>query len=147
MSIIFVSDFYCNSDNSISLLTPDCTMYNDNNQSANSDTESERHNDDLLEEEVPELITSLESSEQNLSLSQNTNINNTLNDISNKIYPNMSNSTNSLITDINSTILSNNNDLDDNYLNNRESIDVSSVLDSPPESVNSKDRRYFSTLV
>lgn len=55
----------------------------------------------------------------------------------------MSDSTNSLITDINSTILWNNKDLDDNYLNNRESIDVSSVLDSPPESVNSKDRRYF----
>lgn len=54
----------------------------------------------------------------------------------------MSNNTDSLITDINNTILWNNKDLDDNYLNNRESID-SSVLDSPPESVNSKDRRYF----
>ncbi|GAB1860268.1 Condensin-2 complex subunit H2 C-terminal domain-containing protein [Camponotus japonicus] len=137
-------DFCCDSDNSISLSTPDCTIYNDNNQNANSDTESERNNDDSLEEEIPDLITSLESSQQNLSLSENASINNTL-DGSKKIYPNMSDSTNSLITDINSTILWNNKDLDDNYLNNRESIDVSSVLDSPPESVNSKDRRTSST--
>lgn len=140
--IIFVSDFCCNSDNSISLSTPDCTIQDDNNQNA-SDTEFERNNDDSLEEEIPDLNTSLESSQQNLSFSQNTSTNGTLNDTSNEIYSNTPSNTSSLITHINSTVLSNDNDLD-NYLNNiRENIDVSSVLDSPPESINSKDRRYF----
>lgn len=97
-----------------------------------------------MEEEIFDSVTSLESTQQNLSLSENTGSNNTFSDISNEMYPNTQNNNNSLITHTNSTILSNNNDLDNHSLNNNgKNIDVGSVLDSPPESVNSKDRRYF----
>ncbi|CAL1679575.1 unnamed protein product [Lasius platythorax] len=157
-------DFCCSSDNSKSLSTPDCTIHYDNNQNASSDAESERNNDDSLEEEIPDVVTSLESTQQTQSLSVNSGTNNTLietpnnslndnchdvtpSDISNEMYPNTPSDTNSIITQINNNSLSSNNNLDDNYLNNniRKSIDVGSLLDSPPESVNSKDRRTSST--
>lgn len=140
-------DFCCDSDNSQVLSTTDttCTIHDDNNQNDISDAESERNNDNSLEEGISDLLTPLESSKQNLSF-ENTGTNRTFNDISNEMYPNTPSDTNSLMTHTNSTILSNNNDLDNNYLNDiRRSIDASSVLDSPPESVNSKDRRTSST--
>ncbi|KAL6433955.1 hypothetical protein ACFW04_005855 [Cataglyphis niger] len=143
-------DFCCDSDNSESLLTLDCTIYDDNNQNDSSDIEFERNNNDSLGEEISDSVTSLESTQQNLSLSKSTG-SNTLSDISNEMYFNTQNNTNSLITTPNSidnhsnnTPL-NNNDLDNSLNNIEKSIDVGSVLDSPPESVNSKDRRTSST--
>ncbi|XP_070149510.1 putative uncharacterized protein DDB_G0293878 isoform X2 [Polyergus mexicanus] len=139
-------DFCCDSDNPESLSTPDCTIHDDNNQNDSSDAESEKNNNDTLEEEIFDSVTSLESTQQNLSLSENTGFNDTLSDISNEMYPNTQNNNNSLITHTNSTILSNNNNLDNHSLNNiGKNIDVGSILDSPPESVNSKDRRTSST--
>lgn len=156
-------DFCCHSNNSESLSTLSCTIDDDNNQNASSDAESERNNDDSVEEEIPDVVTSLESTQQTQSLSTNscTNSifietpNSTLNnchnvtpgDISNETSQNTPNGINSSITtQINNNSLSNNIDLDDNYLDNniRKSIDVGSLLDSPPESVNSKDRRTSS---
>lgn len=147
--IISVSDFCCDSDNSESFSTLNCTIHDDNNQNDSSDIEFERNNNDSLEEEISDLVTSLESTQQNLSLSKSTDSNNTLSDISNEMYSNTQNNTNSLITTpnnidnhSNNTTL-NNNDLDNSLNNIEKNIDVGSVLDSPPESVNSKDRRYF----
>lgn len=136
-------------------------MHDDNNETVNIDAECERDYDSP-EEEISDLNTSLESSQQNLSLSRDvrtdsplvktpTNISSdschdvTLNTPS-ETCPNTPTDTNSpIITNIDNTILSNNNDSEDQCLNNniKGSIDVGSLLDSPPESVNSKGRRYI----
>lgn len=138
----------------------DSTMHDDNNETVNTDAECERDYDSP-EEEMSDLVMSLESSQQNLSLSRDsktdsplvktpTNISSdncrdvTLN-TPNETYPNTPTDTNSPTTNSDNTILSNNNDSEDQCMNNniKGSIDVSSILDSPPESVNSKGRRYI----
>ncbi|KAL6263813.1 hypothetical protein P5V15_003896 [Pogonomyrmex californicus] len=140
--------------------TADSVMHDDDNE----DMRSERDNSSLEEDISAELITSLESSQQNLSLSTDIDTDNTLVktptnissnncdvtliNTSSEMCPNTPTDKNSsIMTNINNNISSNNNDPEDQCLNNniKENIDVGSVLDSPPESVNSKGRRSSST--
>lgn len=130
--------------------TADSILHDDNNEN-NSDVESER--DDNSPEEISDLTTSSETNQQNLSLTKDAETD-TMNVSSNSYLDVTSNTpsqscrntpiNSSIITNIENTILSNNNDFEDQCLNNNinESIDAGSLLDSPPESVNSKGRRY-----
>lgn len=167
LRIICVSDFCCGDDVSdkekyndsyelFDTSAQDSTVH-DNNEN-NTDAESERDNDSP-EEENSDLATSFETSQQNLSSSRDAETDNTPMNVSSDSYHdvNLTNTpsqscrntpvdTNSpIITNIENTILSNNNDSEDPCLNNniKESIDVGSLLDSPPESVNSKGTRYY----
>lgn len=165
-------DFYCGdvSINEKSLsnysygLCDTSSICDDSNENVNANAESERDYDSP-EEEISDLVTSLESSQPNLSLSRDSETDNTLvktptnissdscHDVTltntlNETCPNTPSDTNSpIITNIDNTISSNNNDSEDQCLNNniKGSIDVGSLLDSPPESVNSKGRRTSST--
>lgn len=130
----------------------------ENNENTNSDAESARNDDNWQAEENSCFVSTFESSQQNLSLSMNTNTNSTIQSTLNDshemtvISENMNEThmtspcdTNSpMITDdINNTVSSNHNDSDTIYFNDNVSKNIdSSVLDSPPESVNSKER-YF----
>lgn len=163
--IICISDFCCGdvSINEKSLsncsfgLCDTSTILDDSNENVNAESERDY---DSPEEEISDLVTSLESSQQNLSLSRDSETDNTLvktpTNISsdscqdviltntlNETCPDTPTNTNSPITNIDNTISSNNNDSEDQCLNNniKGSIDVSSLFDSPPESVNSKGRR------
>lgn len=170
LRIIYVLDFYCGdvSINEKSLsnysygLCDTSSICDDSNENVNANAESERDYDSP-EEEISDLVTSLESSQPNLSLSRDSETDNTLvktptnissdscHDVTltntlNETCPNTPSDTNSpIITNIDNTISSNNNDSEDQCLNNniKGSIDVGSLLDSPPESVNSKGRRYI----
>ncbi|XP_028048686.2 uncharacterized protein LOC105830549 isoform X2 [Monomorium pharaonis] len=164
-------DFHCDSDISDkekSLLNSsyglcdtsmqDSTIHDDNDDENNTEAESERDNDSP-EGENSDLVTSFETSQQNLSCSRNAESDNTLMNAScDSLNVTLANTpsqscrntpidTHSPITNIENTILSNNNDFEDQCLNNniKESIDVGSLLDSPPESVNSKGTRTSST--
>lgn len=171
LRIIRISDFYC-SDVSVKeksslnhsyelcdISVADSIIHDDNNENVNA--ESERDYDSP--EEISDLITSLESSQQNLSLSRDTETDNTLvktptnissdscHDVTltttlNETCLNTSTDTNSpIITNIDNTVSLNDNDSENQCLNNniKGNIDVGSVLDSPPESVNSKGTRYI----
>lgn len=175
LTIIRISDFYCSdvsvkekssSNHSYGLCdisVSDSIIRNDSNENVN--VESERDYDSP-EEEISDLITSLESSQQNLSLSRDSETDNTLvktptnissdsfHDVTlttspNETCLNTSTDTNSpIITDIDNTVSPN--DSENQCLNNnvKGSIDVGSLLDSPPESVNSKGTRYiFSSFI
>ncbi|XP_011874256.1 PREDICTED: dentin sialophosphoprotein-like [Vollenhovia emeryi] len=165
-------DFYCDDVSAKEKSSPNCSYglsdtsalnstVHDNNEDVNSDAES-NGDCDSPEEEISRLDTSLEASQQSITLSGDTeadsmlvetptNISSdnschvTLN-TSSETCPDTPTDTNSpIISNIDSTVL-NNNDSEDQCLNNiRESIDVGSLLDSPPESVNSKGRRTSST--
>ncbi|XP_071565526.1 uncharacterized protein [Temnothorax nylanderi] len=144
--------------------TSDSTIRDDNNENINVDAESER-DCDSPEEEISDLVTSLELSQQNLSLSGDTETDNTLvktptnissdschdvtlTNIPSETCPDTPTDTISpVMTNLDNTVSSNNNDSEDQCLNNniKGSIDVGSLLDSPPESVNSKGRRTSST--
>jgi len=168
LKIICVSDFCCSDDVSVKekpssshfcdTLVSDSVIHDDNE---NDDTIAETGNDSQ-EKESSDLIMSLESSQQNFSPSSDietddtlvgtpTNISGdsccdiTLNHTPHKTCPNTPTNTLSspIITNIDSINSSNNNDSEDQSLNNniKGSIDVGSILDSPPESVNSKGRR------
>jgi len=168
LKIICVSDFCCSDDVSVkeksssshscNTSVSDSIVHDDNNENVDTIAESERGNDSQ-EKESSDLIMSLESSQQNLSLSSDietddtfvgtpTNISGdsccdmTLNHTPHKTCPNTPTDTLSSPI-IDSTNSSNNNDSEDQSLNNniKGSIDVGSTLDSPPESVNSKGRR------
>lgn len=172
--IICISDFYCGDvsakENSLlnysyglndtSVLTSTTC---DNNEHVNTDAESER-DCDSPDEEISDLVTSLELSQQNLSLSRDSETDNTLvktptnissdscHDITltnasnalSETCPNTSDTSSPIITDIDN-IVSLNNNSEDQCLNNniKGTIDVGSLLDSPPESVNSRGRRYL----
>lgn len=163
-------DFYCDDDVSVkeksyrlSCDAASCTessAHDESNENVNTFAESER-DDDSPEDEISELMMSLESSQHNLSSSTDIGTDNTLvktpmnisgdsslhdMTLTNLTCPNTPTDTNSPITNIDNTI-SNNNDLEDQCLNNniKGTIDVGSLLDSPPESVNSKGRRTSST--
>jgi len=144
-------------DTSVSLTSTTC----DNNEHVNTDAESERDYDSP-DEEISDLVTSLELNQQNLSLSRDTETDNTLvktptnissdscHDItltnaSNETCPNTSDTSSPIITDIDNTV-SLNNTSEEQCLNNniKGTIDVGSLLDSPPESVNSRGRRTSS---
>lgn len=168
--IICVSDFCCGDvsvnekslSNCSNKLCDTSTIHDDSNRSVNADAECERDYDSP-EEEISDLITSLEPSQQNLSLSKDSETDNmlvktstnissdswhdaTLTNTLNETCPNTPSNTNSpIIPNIDNTISSNNNDSEDQCLNNniKGNIDVGSLLDSPPESVNSKGRRYI----
>lgn len=168
LRIICVLDFCCGdvstNDKSLSNysygLCNTSSIRDDSHENVNAESERDY---DSPEEEISDLVTSLESSQQNLSLSRDsetdntlvktpTNISNdscqdvTLTNTLNETCPNTPSDTNSpIITNIDNTISSNNNNSEDQCLNNniKGSIDVGSLLDSPPESVNSKGRRYI----
>lgn len=139
----------------------DSTIHNNNNENVNTFSEFERDNNSP-EEEISNLTMSLELSQQNLSISRNTdnmfvktptNISSDnchdvtlMNTLSQTFANTPSHSNSPILTNIDNTILSNNLEkqcLNTNINESMHCIDVGSVLDSPPESVNSKERRYI----
>ncbi|KAL0109811.1 hypothetical protein PUN28_013463 [Cardiocondyla obscurior] len=146
-------DFYCSDVSTNALISESSTC--NNNETVNTSTEFERDYDSA-DEEVSDLITSLESSQQNISLlksSKSSPVKTPTNISSNschdtnltstpKTCSNALDETNSqTITNMDNTISLNNNNMENQCLNNSiESIDIGSLLDSPPESVNSKER-------
>ncbi|XP_018050789.1 PREDICTED: uncharacterized protein LOC108688834 [Atta colombica] len=140
----------------------DSTIHNNNNENVNTFSEFERDNNSP-EEEISNLTMSLELSQQNLSISRNTdnmfvktptNISSDnchdvtlMNTLSQTFANTPSHSNSPILTNIDNTVLSNNLEkqcLNTNINESMHCIDVGSVLDSPPESVNSKERRISS---
>ncbi|XP_012058192.1 PREDICTED: putative vacuolar protein sorting-associated protein 13B [Atta cephalotes] len=167
-------DFYCGDvsikENSLSnsyrlscdTSALDSTIHNNNNENVNTFSEFERDNNSP-EEEISNLTMSLELSQQNLSISRNTdnmfvktptNISSDnchdvtlMNTLSQTFANTPSHSNSPILTNIDNTVLSNNLEkqcLNTNINESMHCIDVGSVLDSPPESVNSKERRISS---
>lgn len=116
----------------------------------------ENNDDDPMEDHC-EMMSSYDLAQQDLSLSRNTddafmktsldiasdNCNASLAPETCLNTPNTRNSP--IVTTIDNSISANNKTTNDICLNNgiKENLDACSLLDSPPESIHSKGRRYF----
>ncbi|XP_026827101.1 uncharacterized protein LOC105277676 [Ooceraea biroi] len=137
-------------ESSFNTLVADSTVHDDENND-----DDDENNDDPAEDNS-ELVSSFDLSQQDLCLSRNTNDNtpmetmDTLSDTCHNVNLSLSetclitpSTTNSPIaTTIDNAILPNNKTSDTICMNNniKKNLDVCSLLDSPPESIHSKER-------